>query len=124
MRVSSAPSDPGLKLYMVQTTLDEKQIPKKGLFGQPVYNRQTGEPEVETQLLFRGNNLFLQVEDTPIFYLPFVQGDARDPLGPLENVQLNYNRIFGFQTSLTLNLYDLLGIDPHPGTRWRVGASR
>jgi len=117
---SRLPSDPGMKLYLVQTTLDEKQVPKKGLFGQPVYNRQTGEPEVETQLLFRGNNLFLQVEDIPIFYLPFVQGDARDPLGPVENVQLNYNRIFGFQTSLTLNLYDLLGIDPRPGTRWRA----
>jgi hypothetical protein len=117
---SRRPSDPGLRLYMVQATLDEKQIPKKNLFGRPVYNRQTGEPEVETQLLFHGDNLFLKVEDVPVFYLPFVQGDARDPLGPLENIQFNYNRIYGFQTSLTLNLYDLLGIDPKPGTRWRA----
>lgn len=116
---SRLPSDPGLKLYLVQATLDEKQVPKKGLFGRPRYNHQTGEPEVETQLLFHGNNLFLEAEDIPFFWLPFVQGDARDPLGPVENLQLNYNRIFGFQTSLTLNLYDLLGIDPTPGTRWR-----
>lgn len=117
---SRLPSDPGLKLYMVQATLDEKQVPKKTLFGRQVYNHVTGEPEVETQLLMNGNNVFLKVEDIPIFYLPFVQGDARDPLGPLENIQLNYNRIFGFQTSLTLNLYDLFGIDPRPGTRWRA----
>jgi hypothetical protein len=116
---SRLPSDPEVKLYMVQATLDEKQIPKTNVFGRQVYNRQTGEPEVETQLLMRGDNLFLKYEDIPVFYLPYVQGDARDPLGPLENLQLNYNRIFGFQTSLTLNLYDLLGIDPTPGTRWR-----
>jgi hypothetical protein len=116
---SRLPSDPEVKIYLVQATLDEKQVPKKTLFGRQVYNHVTGEPEVETQLLFRGNNMFLKVEDIPIFYLPVVQGDARDPLGPLENIQLNYNRIFGFQTSLTLNLYDLFGIDPRPGTRWR-----
>jgi hypothetical protein len=117
---SKLPSDPGLKLYVVQATLEEKQVPKRGLFGRPVFNRLTGQEEEQTQLLFHGDNVFLEVENVPIFYLPFVQGDARDPLGPLENVQLAYNKIFGFQFGVTLNLYDLFGIDPKPGTRWRM----
>jgi hypothetical protein len=117
---SRLPSDPGLKLYIVEATLEERQVPKRGLFGRPVYNRLTGQEESQTQLLFRGDNVFLEVENIPIFYLPFVQGDARDPLGPLENVQFNYNKIFGFQFGVTLNLVDLFGIDPKPGTRWRM----
>ncbi len=117
---SRLPSDPGLKLYVVQATLEERQVPKRDLFGRPVLNRLTGQEEEQTQLLFHGDNVFLEVENIPVFYLPFVQGDARDPLGPLENVQLGYNKIFGFQLGATLNLYDLFGIDPKPGTRWRM----
>jgi len=33
---------------------------------------------------------------------------------------VNYNRIFGFQTFVTLDVYDLLGMTPTPG---RAGGS-
>jgi hypothetical protein len=117
---SRLPSDPGLKIYVVEATLEERQVPKRGLFGRPVFNPLTGQEEIQTQLLFHGDNVFLEIENIPIFYLPFVQGDARDPLGPLEDVELSYNRVFGFRLGVTLNLLDLLGIEPKPGTRWRM----
>jgi hypothetical protein len=59
------------------------------------------------------------VEGIPVFYLPYLQGDANDPLGPLESLNFKYDRVFGFQFLSTWNIYDLLGIDPLPGTRWK-----
>jgi hypothetical protein len=56
----------------------------------------------------------------PIFYLPFLQGDANDPLGPLQEINIKYDRIFGAQFFTSFNMYNLIGIDPIPGTRWRL----
>ncbi|MBV9121793.1 MAG: hypothetical protein JO112_00355, partial [Planctomycetes bacterium] len=115
---SHLPSDPGLKVYVREGTLEEKAIPKRSLFGVTVFNRLTGQPEIEHQDIFHGSNVFFEAEDVPFFYLPFIQGDARDPLGPLRTVMLDYNRVFGFRAGLTFNLYDLIGLDPIPGTKW------
>ncbi|TMQ35047.1 MAG: hypothetical protein E6K70_04355 [Planctomycetota bacterium] len=119
---SRLPSDPGLKVYVADATLERKLIPKKSIFGRQFINRQTGQPETEEQRLFDGRTALLKVEDYPIFYLPFVQGDLNDPLGPLESVSFNYNKIFGFQFTSSFNVYDLLGLDPIAGTRWRFDA--
>src|SRR5262249_54735752 len=54
------------------------------------------------------------------FYFPFLRGDANDPLGPLESVNLGVNRIFGARFETSWNVYDLLGVDPLPGTKWRL----
>jgi hypothetical protein len=117
---SRLPSDPGLKVYVTEATIDRSQIPKRSIFGRQVVDRRTGQPETVEQDLFRGRNVFIEVEDVPIFYLPFLQGDARDPLGPLENIRIGQDRVFGTQLSATFNVYDLLGLDPLPDTRWRL----
>jgi hypothetical protein len=117
---SRLPSDPGLKIYVTDVKVEEKDIPRRSIFGRQVTNRVTGLPEIEHQQLFDSTNVYLEFEDVPFFYLPFLQGDANDPLGPLENVSFNANRIFGAQISTTFNVYDLLGITPYPGTRWRL----
>ncbi|HEV3257205.1 MAG TPA: hypothetical protein VG013_10020 [Gemmataceae bacterium] len=115
---SRLPSDPGLKIVVAEGTLDETHVPKRTIFGRQYVNRVTGQPETEEQRLFRGEDMVVRLEDFPVFYFPFIQGDANDPLGPLRNIRLNYNRIFGFQALTTWNVYDLIGIDPIPGTRW------
>lgn len=117
---SRLPSDPGLKIVVADSTLEEKRIPKRTIFGKQVYDRVTGQPEVEVQELFHGTDVVIKADDVPFFYLPFIQGDARDPLGPVQDIRLNYNRIFGFSPGITLNAYDLIGIDPIPGTSWKI----
>src|SRR5262249_54092727 len=119
---SRLPSDPGLAVVLAHATLEEKEIPKRSIFGRQFVSRETGQPETELQRLVRGASLGVRVEDVPVFYLPFLQGDANDPLGPLRSLSFNYNRIFGFQAYSTFNLYDLVGIDPLPGTRWKLYA--
>src|SRR5437588_10792098 len=116
---SRLPSDPGLKVYVTEGTLVQTTVPRLTIFGRQFINRVTGQPETHEQRLFDGKDAIIKLEDYPIFYLPFIRGDVNDPLGPLESVSFNYNRIFGFQFTSSFNVYNLLGIDPIPNTRWR-----
>ncbi|HYT91613.1 MAG TPA: hypothetical protein VEL76_23070 [Gemmataceae bacterium] len=125
VNASKLPYGPGLQLTMSGSSLEEIEVKKRGLLqliglGQPKVDPVTGQEEVEKQRLFRAKNVVLWIENIPIFYVPYVQGDVNDPLGPLQNLMINYNRIFGFQTFVTLDVYDLLGMTPTPGTRWRL----
>ncbi len=112
------PSDPGLKIIVSQSSLEERSAPKRTIFGVPYTDPQTGEARTQTQRLFRGRNMTLELEGLPVFYFPYIQGDPEDPLGPLEKAALNYNRVFGFQFFTSWNVYNLIGVDPVPGTRW------
>lgn len=117
---SKLPSDPGLKIYVAESTLERKRVPKKTFFGfgPQLVDKNTGEPRFEEEMLFRGRTAVLELEDVPVFYLPYIQGDPRDPLGPLDRFGFNYSRMFGFQVDFGLNVFDLFGLDPVPGTRW------
>jgi hypothetical protein len=64
----------------------------------------------------------LEFEDFPIFYLPAVQGNANDPLGPLQSLAFKQDRIFGTQVFSTFDVWNLLNRDPLPGTRWTAEA--
>lgn len=119
---SELPSDPGLKVVVGQSELEELDTPRRNIFGIQFRDPVTGQPIDEPQRIFRGRNTVIRVGQVPIFYLPYVQGDPEDPLGPLEEVNANYNQIFGFQALTTWNVYDLLGLRPIPGTRLRFNA--
>ena len=57
----------------------------------------------------------------PFFYLPYVAGDAREPLGPVREINVGYNaKVFGFQLGVGLDVYELLGLDPYEGTHWNA----
>jgi hypothetical protein len=115
---SRLPSDPGLKVYFSTVTLEERKVARRNLFGGPVRDRVTGEPLTETQNIVTGRNVFIEVGDVPVFYTPYLSANANDPLGPLQGGTLGYNRIFGVQVGVTLDLFELLGIDKSPGSKW------
>lgn len=120
---SRLPSDPGLKVTVVNGTLEQKQVPKRPfLFGPAPIDPKTGLPETEAERLFWGWHVFMKVEDIPVLYFPYVQGDPNDPLGPLQSVNISYNMMYGTQVFTTWNVYDLLGVTPTPGTRWNLNA--
>lgn len=118
---SRLPSDPGLKIYLSEATLEEIQVPRRAFFGLiPLTDPVTGLPRTEEERLVRGRNTFFEVEDVPIFYWPWFQADAEDPLGPLQSFSFGQDQIFGTQIMTSWNVYDLIGIDPLPGTRWSL----
>jgi hypothetical protein len=117
---TSLPSDPGLKITVTSATLEDTDTPRRNIFGWVIKDQKTGEPLTQTEKIFRGRNMVLSIEGVPVFYLPYIQTDPEDPLGPLDNIAFNYNRIFGFQFFSTWNVYDLLALRPVPGTRWQL----
>src|SRR4029077_15654955 len=64
--------------------------------------------------------MLIKLENFPVFYFPYLRGNVEDPLGPLEGLNFNYSRIFGFQLMTAWDMYDLLGVNKTPGTRWRL----
>ncbi|MFN6049571.1 MAG: hypothetical protein ACK47R_01950, partial [Planctomycetia bacterium] len=105
---------------MAEATIEERVVPKFSIFGKRFVDRTTGEELDQKESYVRGKNMFIELENLPVFYLPYLQGDARDPLGPIEGMNLGFNNIFGGQFGLTLNAFDLLGIQPFENTRWRL----
>jgi hypothetical protein len=117
---SDLPSDPGLKVIVSKSTVEELDTPRRNIFGLPIINQKTGEPITDPQRIFKGRNLIMELEDIPVLYFPYFQGDPLDPLGPLNNLSFNFNKIFGYQFTAVLNVYDMLGLTPTPGTKWRL----
>ena len=118
---SRLPSDPGLKLDLKRATIEDKKIERIGWFGDPVLDTE-GNVAIKKERLVRGENCVLELEGVPIFYLPIIQGDANEPLGPLQNMQFRQDRVFGTQFLTTWNVWSILNRDPLPGTRWTLEA--
>jgi hypothetical protein len=117
---SKLPYGPGLDLWTSEFQLEDKKVLRKSIFGAQFYDPKTGQPEYETQRILTAWNVFPELEGIPFFYLPYLQGDVNDPLGPLQSLSIGYSRIFGFQFFSSFNVFDLLGIDPPPGQRLRL----
>jgi hypothetical protein len=115
---SKLPSDPGLKLLVDKATLTNRERPRT-FFGQPVLDKQ-GKPVVIQESIVEAKNVVAELEGIPFFYTPYLITDARDPLGPLETINLGGNRVLGFQAGVGLNVYKLFGVQPIDGTRWRL----
>ena len=107
---------------MAHASLEERPIERRGPLGRPVIDPKTGQPQTYTEQLVRGENVLLRFEDVPVFYLPVVQGDANDPLGPLRSLGFKQDRIFGTQVYSTFDVWNLLNREPLPGTRWDLEA--
>lgn len=114
---SKLPSDPGLELLVAKATLTNRERPRT-FFGEPVLDKK-GNPVVIQESIIQASNVFVELEGIPVFYTPYLVTDARDPLGPVETVNLGANNVLGFQSGLGLNVYKLFGVQPIDGTRWR-----
>jgi len=117
---SRTPGDPGLKVFLTEATIEDKKVPKPSFLGAllPESMRPAETQEIK-QTYVKGTDAYLKLADVPVFYVPWLQGDARDPLGPVEGINLGFNRIFGGQFGIDLNTFDLFGLTAPTGTRWR-----
>src|SRR5205823_4603441 len=117
---SLLPSDPGLEVYVGRALIEDKTVPRTGFFGNQLFDRTTGEPLTTKETIVTARNVFFELEHVPFFYLPYVKDDARDPLGPILEINGGYNRIYGVQAGVVWDVYKLLGIQPIQNTRWRL----
>jgi hypothetical protein len=115
---SKLPSDPGLKVFMKEALLEEKDVPLINILGQPALDRKTGQPVVQRQTWVTGNTVVFQLAEIPVFYLPQTTINAQQPLGPVQDFNGGFSQIYGAQFMTSLDVYQLLGIQARPNTRW------
>ncbi len=115
---SRLPSDPGLKVYLQNGTIEDRTIPLRNIFGLPVLDRATGQPVMSRQSILTGDNTFFTMEKFPFYWLPHVCNNLQEPLGPVQNFNFGFNQLFGAQFGVSLNLYEVLGLQPRPSTQW------
>ncbi|MCI0743120.1 MAG: hypothetical protein L0Y72_29175, partial [Gemmataceae bacterium] len=114
------PSDPGLKIEVRDATIEERTVVRTSIFGREFIDPKTGKPQELKEHIFTGNSNVVRFEGVPIFWAPYVKTKVEDPLGPLDNVSINHNSIFGLQLFTTWDVHELLGVVPDPGSRWRL----
>ncbi len=118
---SKLPSDPGLKISFAKALIEETTRPKKWFFRLfPVIDPLTGQPVEEKATLVKATDAYFEFDNIPFFYLPYLSMNARDPLGPVNNFMLGYNRIFGFSSGISFDVFKLLGIRRPPNQRLRL----
>lgn len=112
---------PGYRLQASEIFVEPRNM---GWYGEnpTVFNPATGQYETDQTLWATATDTTLFVEDVPLFYLPQLSAPAEDPNIPLRNVNLQYDRIFGFQVQTTWDAFKLFGLDRPEGQRWDLQA--
>ena len=114
---SKLPSDPGLRVFVKNTVIEEIEVPQKTIWGSPIYDKE-GRPKVDKMHDVNGRNMFVYLGGIPVFYFPYLHGTVEDPLGPVESISFGVNNIFGFKAQAELNMYSLLGMEKPPDSHW------
>jgi hypothetical protein len=115
---SRLPSDPGLKVYLQEGVIENQTLPLRNILGTPVLDRTTGQPVMLNQSTLTGENTYFTMEKIPFYWLPHICNNLQEPLGPVQDFNFGFNQLFGAQFGASLNLYELLGLQPQPQTRW------
>ncbi|MFN8742472.1 MAG: organic solvent tolerance protein OstA [Pirellula sp.] len=79
-----------------------------------------GQTSDETGMTARARNNFVYVEGVPVFYWPVMDTNIDTSSYYLSAIKYQNDSIFGNQVLVDWNLYQLLGIAPIDGTRWRL----
>ncbi|MFQ5731589.1 MAG: organic solvent tolerance protein OstA [Planctomycetaceae bacterium] len=106
---------PGYRIQASDIFLDNRQT---RLFGPPEFDPETGEP-TEVPWLTSLNNTFY-LDQTPVFYLPYISAPAEDPNIPVRRFTVGQDRIFGTRVQTEWDVFGLLGMAKPRGVRWNV----
>lgn len=111
--------DPSYSLQAATVSYEDQQRAIIDPFtGQPAINPYTGEPVYDHAQLARTQNNFVYLGDVPVFYWPTLTTNLEEPRFYVDSIRFRNDRVFGFQTLLDLDVYQLLGAEPLPGTNW------
>jgi hypothetical protein len=112
--------DPSYKLTGQTITLTDVEQPVVDpLTGQPGFNPFTGGQVTAHQYQLESQSNFLYVSGVPVFYWPTMATDLEKPSYYIDNFRIRNDSVFGFQTLLELDMFQLLGYDDAPqGVEW------
>jgi hypothetical protein len=117
---SRLPSDPDLKIMTGDLSLQLREIPHKGVFGTTAFDPLTHGSLKDIQLYGSANDVQFRFLDTPVGYLNHAEGDLRHPFGPLEDVRVKTDKVFGTGLRVGLDAFQLFGIEQPDDTHWHI----
>jgi lipopolysaccharide assembly outer membrane protein LptD (OstA) len=102
--------------------LVDSQVPEVNpLTGTPVFDPQTGDPQLRHLQTVTSTNNVVFVEGIPVFYWPTLATDAREPTFYIQKATVKNDSIFGTSVETEWNMYQLLGWQTRPeGTDWSL----
>lgn len=117
---SSRMGVPRYRLASGNMEIEDVQRPLLDPFSQqPLLDAETGEPQVNHQLMATSRNNFVYLAETPVFYWPTIATDLTKPTYYLDRIRIKSDRVFGQQVLLDWDMHQLLGIRNKPlGTKW------
>ncbi|REJ92434.1 MAG: hypothetical protein DWQ29_04820 [Planctomycetota bacterium] len=105
---------PGFRLEASDIYLEERPRPDG-----PAFNPFTGQAEASDLWVTSLNNR-LYIENTPVFYAPYLSAPAEDPQVPLRRLKFGYDGIFGLSVQSIWNLEGLFGLELPQGVDWNL----
>ena len=112
----------GVPRYWVQServSFQDNQRPATdAVTAEPRINPETGEPEVEHDLLATSRNNFVYVSEFPFLYWPFLATDLKRPSYYLNSATVKSDRVYGLQLLTEYDAYQLLGFQKPVGHDW------
>lgn len=82
--------------------------------GAPVADATTGEPLVGHRYVAESRNDFVYVGGVPVFYWPVLQTNLDEPTFYVESISIGNDSVFGFQSEIEFNAWQVLGISEPP----------
>ena len=89
--------------------------------GQPLFNPQTGQPELEEQYFAEAQSNAVYLGGIPTFYWPRFRTNLSDPSPYLTRFRIGNDRAFGTRIETAWNLYQLLGVRNAPENATWIG---
>ena len=105
---------PGYRVEASDIFLEERPRP-----GGPSFDPLTGQSEGGDLWVTSLNNR-LYIENTPVFFAPYLSAPAEDPQIPLRRLNFGYDSVFGLSVESVWNLEGLFGLELPPGVDWNL----
>ncbi len=86
--------------------------------GLPAIDPLTQRPVVDHQMLAQSENNYLEVVGVPVFYWPTLATDLEKPSYYVDSIRVRNDSVYGFQTLLEIDAFQLTGIEPVEGVEW------
>jgi len=117
----------GIPSYWFQSeTVELQDIQRTAvdpMTGQQRTHPETGEPLANHDFLAKSRNNFLYVGGMPVFYWPVMATNLQKPSYYLDRIRIKNDSVFGTQTMVDLDMFQLLGRQDIPrNTKWILSA--
>jgi hypothetical protein len=113
--------EPSYSLVSDTITFEDIQTPALEPYpGVPAVDPVTLQPRLGHQQKVESQNNFLEVGGVPVFYWPTIVTDLEKPTYYIDNVRIRNDSIFGFQTIVAVDAFQLFGLDRPDGVQWTL----